>query len=414
MTSLRRRPTHDPFARPRRARRLVSIVLGTTLVAAALGMTGASAHSTGTGSSAKAAPIKFMVIAGDSNGELSEPPYPAAQAAAKALNAAAGKNGRRYKVLTCESRNSNEVQQCARDAVEQDVVAIVGSFTIDDSLIPILEEANIPVIAPQPTGFLFFTSEISFPLTGGPAAVAGLGTVLADNGIDKIAVAGTTGLASAEIANVFIDRGIEEAGATKAGDTVTVPIGTPDVSAQVAELADTGAKGVAVGLTTDETIKLLIAAKQADYTPRFAVPAALLTPDDLDELGTAANGTYAVSFFRPVTAKNPEITRFKREMKKYAKDAPLTEVAVNAWLGVQVLHDVVADLDTVDAASVLAAMGQIQDLDLGFMPPFTTTQAGPLDGLPQVFNPFVYFNTIKNGSLFELSPEPVNPLPNGL
>ena len=113
-------------------------------------------------------PIKVMVEA-PVNTQL--PPYPnipgAAEVYEQYINDKGGIKGRPLEVIICDDKGDpNEGANCARQAVEEKVVAVVGSFTFDASrIIPILEEDKIawfggccPLVAQE------FTSPISFVL----------------------------------------------------------------------------------------------------------------------------------------------------------------------------------------------------------------------------------------------------------
>ena len=135
--------------------------------------TASARRRTTTGRRARAAapegePIKVMVTAPV---DTQLPPYPnipgAAEVYEQYINANGGVAGRPLEVITCDNKGEpNEGANCARQAVEEGVVAVVGSFTFDASrIIPVLEEANIawfgaccPLVAQE------FTSEISYVL----------------------------------------------------------------------------------------------------------------------------------------------------------------------------------------------------------------------------------------------------------
>ena len=92
------------------------------------------------------APIKVMVEA-PVDSQIA--PYPNIPAAAKVyaqyINDKGGIKGRPLVVVVCDDQaDAAKAADCARKAVEQKVVANVGSFTIDVSRgIPILEENKI-------------------------------------------------------------------------------------------------------------------------------------------------------------------------------------------------------------------------------------------------------------------------------
>ncbi|MCU1502984.1 MAG: Lipoprotein, partial [Ilumatobacteraceae bacterium] len=125
----------------------------TTAAAAATTAAAGAATTAATGtkaplSTAKATgtPIKVMTEA-PVDSQIA--PYPNIPAAAKVyaqwINDHGGINGRPLEVVVCDDRaDAAEAANCARKAVEEKVVANVGSFTVDVSRgIPILEENKI-------------------------------------------------------------------------------------------------------------------------------------------------------------------------------------------------------------------------------------------------------------------------------
>ena len=156
--------------------------------------TGASTESTeGEAAAPTGDPIKVMTIA-PVNTNL--PPYPNIPAAAEVyeqyINDAGGIAGRPLEVITCDDRGDpNEGANCARQAVEEGVVAVVGSFVFDASrIIPVLEENNIawfgeccPLVAQE------FESPISYALGSlFPAQGTGNGWKMAQDGCEKVVV----------------------------------------------------------------------------------------------------------------------------------------------------------------------------------------------------------------------------------
>ena len=144
----------------------------------------------GGGEEATGEPIKVMVSAPV---DTQLPPYPnipgAAEVYEQYINDSGGVAGRPLDVITCDNKGDpNEGANCARQAVEEQVVAVVGSFTFDASrIIPVLEEANIawfgaccPLVAQE------FTSSISFVLGSLlPGMGAGLGWKMAQDGCEN-------------------------------------------------------------------------------------------------------------------------------------------------------------------------------------------------------------------------------------
>jgi ABC-type branched-subunit amino acid transport system substrate-binding protein len=180
MTGRRRfRSTFLPrFTRPARAGALTT----GALVACASLTAGCGIVPGATGGSGDD-PIKVMTWAPQDTTATNKPGMPAfAQAYARWINAKGGINGRKLTVLTCNDRNDSVgAARCARRAVKEGVVAVVGSYSqYSDSFFPPLEGEGIPYIGGYGVTTDEFTSPLSYPVNGGaPTLLAGLGKALA-------------------------------------------------------------------------------------------------------------------------------------------------------------------------------------------------------------------------------------------
>jgi ABC-type branched-subunit amino acid transport system substrate-binding protein len=104
-----------------------------------------------------------------------------AQAYARWVNAHGGINGHKLRVLTCNDHNDTvEAAKCARRAVSENAVAVVGSYSQHGrSFLPPLQAAGIPYLGGYGVTNDEFTSPLSYPVNGGqPALLAGLGEQL--------------------------------------------------------------------------------------------------------------------------------------------------------------------------------------------------------------------------------------------
>ncbi|MFD6324159.1 ABC transporter substrate-binding protein [Streptomyces sp. NPDC058442] len=130
-------------------------------------------------------PITVMTWAPEETKATNKPGMPAfARAYASWVNSEGGINGRRLNVLTCNERNDSvAAARCARTAVKENAVAVVGSYSQHaDAFMPALEGAGIPYIGGYGITTDEFTSPLSYPVNGGqPALLAGLGRALADS-----------------------------------------------------------------------------------------------------------------------------------------------------------------------------------------------------------------------------------------
>ncbi|MFC8197378.1 ABC transporter substrate-binding protein [Streptomyces sp. NPDC060006] len=179
MTGRRRIRTFLP-ARPRPAKARVlsagalaacaSIAVGCGVVP---GTTGGSGGDT----------LTVMTWAPEKTKATNKPGMPAmARAYARWVNAQGGINGRRLEVLTCNDHNDTvAAASCARRAVEENVVAVVGSYSQHArSFFSPLEAAGIPYLGGYGVTDDEFTSPLSYPVNGGqPSLLAGLGQQLA-------------------------------------------------------------------------------------------------------------------------------------------------------------------------------------------------------------------------------------------
>ncbi|MFH9014791.1 ABC transporter substrate-binding protein [Streptomyces sp. NPDC017943] len=130
--------------------------------------------------------VTVMTWAPQDTRATNKPGMPAfAEAYARWINNRGGLNGRKLKVLTCNDHNDSvAAAKCARRAVKENAVAVVGSYSQHaDSFFPSLEGAGIPYIGGYGITTAEFTSPLSYPVNGGqPALLAGLGRELAGCG----------------------------------------------------------------------------------------------------------------------------------------------------------------------------------------------------------------------------------------
>ncbi|MFF8832454.1 ABC transporter substrate-binding protein [Streptomyces sp. NPDC015131] len=125
-------------------------------------------------------PLTVMTWAPDKTRATNMPGMPAmGQAYARWANSRGGIGGRELRVLTCNEGNEPAgASACARRAVREGVVAVVGSYSqFGRAFMPQLEAADIPYIGGYGLTDEEFKSPVSYPVNGGQAAL------LAGNGI---------------------------------------------------------------------------------------------------------------------------------------------------------------------------------------------------------------------------------------
>lgn len=124
-----------------------------------------------------------MTWAPDQTRATNMPGMPAmAQTFARWVNSQGGIDGHELRVLTCNEHNSTAgAAACARRAVRENAVAVVGSYSQNGrAFMAPLEAAGIPYIGGYGISEDEFTSPLSYPVNGGQASlIAGHGIQLA-------------------------------------------------------------------------------------------------------------------------------------------------------------------------------------------------------------------------------------------
>ncbi|MET9966541.1 ABC transporter substrate-binding protein [Streptomyces sp. NPDC006356] len=164
--------------------------------------------------------ITVMTWAPQNTKATNKPGMPAlAQAYARWVNAHGGLGGRKLKVLTCNDHNDSvAAAACADRAIEENVVAVVGSYSqYGDTFLPSLEGAGIPYIGGYGITNAEFTSPLSYPVNGGqPTLLAGLGRELARS-CGRVALVRPDSIAGDELPPL-LNSGLEAGGHRTAAD----------------------------------------------------------------------------------------------------------------------------------------------------------------------------------------------------
>ncbi|WP_406061016.1 ABC transporter substrate-binding protein [Streptomyces sp. NBC_01077] len=163
-------------------RRLTSLLAYVTTAATGASLlTGCGVLPGTTGGSRE--PVTVMTWAPDQTRATNMPGMPAmAQAYARWVNSQGGIDGHELRILTCNEQNTTAgAAACARRAVRENAVAVVGSYSQNGrAFMAPLEAAGVPYIGGYGISEDEFTSPLSYPVNGGQAAlIAGHGMQLA-------------------------------------------------------------------------------------------------------------------------------------------------------------------------------------------------------------------------------------------
>jgi ABC-type branched-subunit amino acid transport system substrate-binding protein len=171
-----------------------------------------------------------------------------------------------------------------------------------------------------------------------------------------------------------------------------------DVAPFAARVHRADPDGVVIAQSTDLSVKLITALRQAGYQGKIA--ASLLAPAAIEQLGSAAEGLITVgSYEAPTTTSNAKIKQFNTEMDRYAKDAAKSELALNAWITIHYLAEELPKLPKIDSASLLAALNASPTVDLGIAPPFKLGNGNTYLGLPRIPRATVQYQKVEDGKV---------------
>ncbi|MFJ6522845.1 ABC transporter substrate-binding protein [Streptomyces filamentosus] len=215
-------------------RRLLSLLASVTAAAAGASLlTGCGVLPGATGGSRE--PVTVMTWAPDQTRATNMPGMPAmAQAYARWVNAQGGIDGHELRVLTCNEQNTPAgAAGCARRAVHEGAVAVVGSYSQNGrAFMAPLEAAGIPYIGGYGITEDEFTSPLSYPVNGGVASlVAGHGMQLAES-CRKVSLVRPDTLAGDQLTKL-LDSGLKRASKRGAVDIPAVEDAT-EYTAQAA------------------------------------------------------------------------------------------------------------------------------------------------------------------------------------
>lgn len=324
-----------------------------------------------------------------------------AQGAVVQINNEGGLGGHELKLITCnDSADPNKAADCARQAVEQKVAALVGGFTANgDAIMPILEQAGIPWFAPPGISAGELSSEDSYPITSGVLGLAGLGQMAAEDGCDSVASVNYD-LPSAGQISQLVDLALTNAGHDKS-TLIKVPPTTTDFSSLAQDVSEYDC--AIVGTPPQPFLGIAAAGAQLGMETKFYVVPGGLTDTAAENGGAAVEGSKTLSNFPG--SDDP----IWDEAKKYVGDLADEENGgwsalyfQNTWVAFRTFLSLIKNNDDFSAAGVKATLDATTQVDTdGFAPPFSFAEDFPAPGLNRVFNYQELTFEIKDGKLVQ-------------
>lgn len=322
------------------------------------------------------------------------------------INDRGGIAGRPLEVTVCDEQFDPAVATtCARQAVEENMVSIIGSFTyFAESIVPVISESSITWFgACCPITPSELTSPYSFNIGNQPMYAVGAVKRAVDDGCESINAVIIDG------AQVFIPP-MENAMAALGksfGDTIILPPTAQDYSAEVAQ-ATTDADCVITIVSETPFITWNTAWAQSGTDAQQYGPQGNLNEISAKGNEEATNGNIIVGMYPDISTE--PWAEYRAALDEYGIDT--TELDYNSLGGMgtwaayvgftQIAETIEGDIT---AESFYEAANSTTALDLGGMVPvldFTQEWTDGLEGYNRLFNRSVVFSQLENGKVVPL------------
>jgi len=374
--------------------------------------TGATSEGTsgGSGEAPSGDPIKVMTVTTlNAAGPTYENIANTANAYADYVNARGGIAGRPLEVTVCDEQFDPAVATtCARQAVEEGMVSIVGSFTFfAESIVPVIAESSITWFgACCPITPSELTSPYSFNIGNQPMYAVGAVKKAVDDGCENINAVIIDGaqifIPPMENAMANLDRAF--------GEVIILPPTAQDYSAEVAQATD-GADCV-IGIISEtpyitwNTAWAQSGTEATQYGPQ----------GNLNEVSAAGNeeatdGDIIVGMY-PDISTDPWA-----EYRRALADAGLDTTALDynslggmgTWAAFTAFAQIAETIEgDITAESFYEAASTTTNLDLRGMVPvldFTQEWTDGLEGYQRLFNRSVVYSQLEDGKVVPLTTE---------
>lgn len=420
---------------PMTGRRMTSLLAYVTATAAGASLlTGCGVIPGTTGGSRE--PVTVMTWAPDGTRATNQPGMPAmAQAYARWVNASGGIDGHELKILTCNEQNTSAgAAACARRAVSEKVVAVVGSYSQNGrAFMAPLEAAEIPYIGGYGVSEDEFTSPLSYPVNGGLASLmAGHGMQLAED-CRKVSLVRPDTLAGDKLPDL-LNSGLRKSSHDGATDIPAVEDAAEYTAQAKRARAKAGGEDGCVAAVLGERTQTFfdsfrrLPAQEQDESQngqdgedgkgaesvRISSVLGSVSQPVVDRTGGAHSpfeGAYVTGWY-------PEANDERwGAMRKVIKDHAFVDNRVDptdagvqtTWIAYTVLKKVIESLDTdsISAAAVAHALDRGVEIDTGGLTPKLRWRYEDMLGaprFPRIVNHEVTFQVVRKGQLVAQKP----------
>lgn len=363
-------------------------------------------------------PVTVMTWAPEKTAATNKPGMPAmAKAYARWINAQGGINGHQLKVITCNDHNDFvDAAKCAQQAVDEKVVAVVGSYSQHGrSFLTPLESAGIPYIGGYGVTNDEFTSPLSYPVNGGePALLAGLGEQLGKS-CGPVALARPDTAAGDQLP-VLLDSGLKSEGHASASDQRAAEDATEysRQTRQVLERATTdplkrGCVVPALGDRTDTFMDSFRRDRENYPAVRMGTVLGSIDQSQIDATGGKSSpyeGSYVTSWYP--NASDPRWDTMRKVIKEQAfgdnRIDPADAGVQTTWIAYTVLKAAIESLGggEVSARTIQRALDDGLKVTTGGLTPTLSWRFEDLIAavdFPRLINADVTFQLVRQGQL---------------
>jgi ABC-type branched-subunit amino acid transport system substrate-binding protein len=355
-------------------------------------------------------PIKVMAIGPLGSATVSLPSIKVgAQVGVDEVNAKGGINGRPLELIFCDEKNDpNAAVGCARQAIKDDVVAVVGGFTgFEPQVVPVLEKAGIPWVGN--TAVQNSTSKSYYLLGGEGAALAfAMAKYLSDpaQGCKQISAVAENAPSSKAAVQLF-QAGVSAFGG-KNGKPAYGAEDTADWGPAVAAAIDSGSDCLGLLGTPANTPKIITAINQSGQDITTAVPLSLFPDQAVAAMGKAADGVVLTSGYLPLSSDKPAVRNLVEQAQKIDPDVPLDGELESTYASVLVAAKAAEGLEDVTPQALSASLDKLKGFDTGLGPVVDFTRTNPTKLFSRVLNTNVFVLKAQDGKTVLAQPEPID------
>ncbi|MFJ6780749.1 ABC transporter substrate-binding protein [Streptomyces yangpuensis] len=400
------------------SRTFVATAMGASLVAGCGALPGGSAASGGPG-----ATITVMTFAPEGTKATNMPGMTGmAKAYERWVNAKGGINGHKLRVLTCNEKNTpSGAADCARKAVAEKAVAVVGSYSQHGrAFMAPLEAEGIPFIGGYGVSSEEFQSPMSYPVNGGQSVlIAGAGHQLG-RVCDQVALVRPDTIPG-DALPVLLNAGLR---ANKMADAADIRAAEdsadfkPQATEALAHTTGTGKekekeKGCVTAVLGERTETFFDAFRRTEpqrKKPQISSVLGSVSQSLVDRTGgreSPFEGAYITSWY-PVSS-DPVWEPMRRVVTEFAFGDDTVDPddtgAQTTWIAYTVLSEIVKRFgkgEGVDARKVKRSLNEAQPVRTGGLTPdlsWRYQDMRAVAGFPRIVNGQVTFQIVQSGRL---------------